>query len=135
MPTRPPQSRRASRSNLYSESKHWMPFSPCDSEISALPKTLRPAVTASIGSERNCPIFVRPLHPAFLRPCTPEDVCNILTSVPLAWLAGLEGVFLLGGTRKQDKSSSGLFRIGAYGGNKIYLHAFPRRQMERHFKQ
>lgn len=133
MMTRPPQSRRASRSNLYSGSKRWMPFSPCDSEIYALPKTLRPAVTVSIGPGQTCPIFVRPLHSAFLRPCSPEDVCNVLTSLPPSWLAGLEGVFLLGGTRKQDQESSGSFRMGSYGGDKIYLHAFPRRRMERHF--
>jgi hypothetical protein len=98
-----------------------------------LPKTVRPTVTVSIGFEQTCPIFVRPLHSAFLRPCSPDDVSSVLASLPPSWLAALEGVFLLGGTRKQDQGSSGMVRMGAYGENRIYLHAFPRRCMERHF--
>lgn len=134
---RPPQSRRAGRSDMYSESKfsHWARYDPyASSEDARLPRGLQPAAVVPTGSGASCPVYQRPLHPAFVWPVTPQDVAGVLSLLPPRYLKGLGGVVLLGGTAKQDKVCySGLFRYGCYAGDTIYLHAFPRRCLSYHF--
>lgn len=121
------------RANLYSEEKYtnWARFNPFESEISALPYRVRPRLVIETGGQ-HVSVFVRPLSERFVRPFDAEDVADVVRLVPAEFTAGLRGIILLGGTRKQDLvCRSGLFRYGCYGGNRIYLHAYPRRRMER----
>lgn len=138
MTPRPPQSRRAGRSNLYSESKftHWLPYNPYDVEVFSRRRHPRPAAVVSTAPQEHCPIYELPLHAAFVRPYTTEDVRQVLASIPPAFLNGLLGVFLLAGSRAQEKvSDSRLWRCGAYAQRSIYLHPFPRRCVERRFRR
>ncbi len=132
MRTRGPKRGSGPRSNAYSESKftNWQRYNPFDLEACALPADLKPDRVVQVSEHISIPIYVSRLHPAFLRPCLAEDVSRVLLQVPAEYLAGLEGVFLLGGTAKQDVSACG--RLGRYGGyerGRIYLHAFPRQCM------
>jgi hypothetical protein len=83
-----------------------------------------------VAGTSGLPIFVREVHPEFLRPFSASDVGEVLGSVPARFLAGLVGVHLLGGSQKQAKAaSSALFHYGCYGRGRICLHPFPRRLM------
>ena len=138
MHTRPPQSRRAGRSGLYSADKftNWSPYDPFESEISALPRPPCPAAVVPAGPSGECPIYELPLHPAFVRPCTAGDVRETLERLPERFLRGLRGVYLLGGTARQERACRGdLFHYGCYGGRKVYLHAFPRELLESHYRR
>jgi len=135
MHARPPQGRRAGRSGLYSGSRfsNWAIYDPYESEISALPRRLQPACLVPAGA-RECPVYELPLHPAFVRPFTPEDVLEALAHIPPVFLSGLRGVYLLGGTAKQERACYGdLFRYGCYGSDRVYLHAFPEVLLECHY--
>lgn len=135
--TRPPQARRSGRSNLYSTDKfgNWGRYDPYETEISALPRPLLPAAVVPVGTAGGeCPIYELPLRPAFVRPFAAQDVCDALTSVPPRFLAGLRGVYLLGGTSRQARACFGeLFRYGCYGSGEVYLHAFPRALLETYY--
>lgn len=72
-------------------------------------------------------MYARKIHPSFVRPYSIEDVCETLSEVPDEFLQGLKSIYLLGGSRKQEKVSQGnLFRYGCYEDCEIYLHSFPR---------
>jgi hypothetical protein len=122
----------ATRSNLYSGSKftNWTRFDPYDSEIGALPCRVRPRLVIRAGETR-VSVFVRPLNERFVRPFDAEAVRDVIEQVPAEFVVGLSGIILLGGTRKQDKVCYSLFHYGCYGGNRIYLHPYPRRRMVR----
>ena len=124
------------RSNWYSESKfsNWSPFDPFGSEINALPSSIKPALTIEACPGTRTAIVVRDLHPRFIRPVTPEDVKATILKVPPEFVKGLEAVYLLGGTAKQEKVALGaLFRFGCYRNCRAYLHAFPKRSLVRRF--
>jgi hypothetical protein len=117
------------RSNWYSEDKftNWTRFNPFESEINALPLRARPREVVYNGGQR-VPVFVRPLNERFVRPFSAEEVGQMIERVPAEFVDGLRGIILLGGTRKQDVvCRSGLYRYGCYGGDRIYLHPYPRR--------
>lgn len=115
-----------------------MPFDPYDGEIVTLPKGLRPSHILPLGGEQLCRIYERPLHPAFLRPFTAEDVLNTLTTVPVEYLRELRSIYLMGGTRKQETIAfSDLYCFGSYRKNTrtIYLFAFPKKLLELEFEK
>ena len=92
----------------------------------------RPKLVVPVVSAPGLPIFVRRLHPDFLRPFSPDDVGEVLSSVPARFLLGLVGVHLLAGSLKQAKAaSSQLFHYGCYGNGRICLHPFPRKLVRR----
>jgi hypothetical protein len=120
------------RSNAYSESKcsNWQAYNPFNSEILSLPRNLKPSGLIRLTEDLQIPVFSRELHPAFVRPCSVTDICEVAQQIPHEFLIGLDAIHLLGGTSKQDTTAFGrLFRLGAYdyGTRRIYLHAFPRR--------
>jgi hypothetical protein len=127
------QATRSGRSNLYSASKftNWAPFDPYYGERAALPRDLRPTTTFAIADSQECHIYERPIHEAFVRPCSAADVKAVLAGVPRGFLRGLDAVYVMGGTWKQDKVAlSDLYRYGEYGWGAVYLFAFPRRRLD-----
>ena len=59
-------------------------------------------------------------------PVTPEEVRAALSLVPGKFLHDLQAIFLLGGTRKQEKGICGdLFCYGFYWADCVFLHPFP----------
>lgn len=133
----PPQSKRANRSNAYSESKcsNWMAFDPYRGELSTIPRNFAPVVIFPISEGENFRIFELPLHPDFMRPFDAHDVESTLKVIPSDFLLGLKAIYLMGGTRKQEKIAfCDSARWGAYGDSSIYLYAFPRRTACLHLK-
>jgi hypothetical protein len=125
------------RSNWYSEDKcsNWSRFDPFESEIEALPPRIRPTATVQTETGTRIAIIARDPYPEFIQPVTAEDVEATLLRVPAEFLTGLDSVYILGGTAKQDKVAfSRLARFGCYGGNMIYLHAFPRKRLRTRYK-
>lgn len=114
------------RSSIYSRSRftNWMPFDPYHAEVrSALTLRIRP--TLRFGPDR-IPIYDLPLAAGFIRPYLSTDVRTALEAVPVPFLNGLRGVYLLGGRKRQlQTASSSLFRYGCYVRGSIFLHAFP----------
>jgi hypothetical protein len=128
--SRGPKRASGERSNMYSRNKcsNWSRFNPFDSEIEAIPASVRPAATVETEAGTRIGIIARDPHPGFIQPLSVQDVERALRGVPAEFLRGLKAVCILGGSVKQDKvARSRLFRFGCYGRNMIYLHAFPRR--------
>jgi hypothetical protein len=122
------------RSNMYSESKctNWSRYNPFDLEISALPENLHSKLDIVTDLEI-IPIYVRDLHPEFIRPAEAGDVAELLNRVPSDFLKFLSGIYLLGGTSKQLRASKKRFRYGCYWRSQIYLYAYPRRKMKEYW--
>lgn len=138
-PTKTPQhAHRSGRSNMYSGSKftHWSPYDPYEGERASLPLTLPPTAAFAVREGGLINIYEVPLHKAFIRPVTSQDVLDVLATVPADFLRGLEDVYLLGGTAKQERNALGdLYRYGAYRWCEVHLYAFPRRRLEWRRKQ
>ena len=135
--SRGPKKASGERSNMYSMNKcsNWSRFNPFDSEIEAIPPSVRPASTIETETGTRIGIFARDPHPSFIQPVSVEDVETALKDVPAEFLRGLTSVYILGGTAKQAKAAlSRLFRFGCYGRNRIYLHAFPKRCLRLTYK-
>src|SRR5262245_44402308 len=101
------------RSNAYSESKftNWTVYDPFFAEAQTALKRFDSRIP------RN-PVFphvivLRPQLADFIHPCTRNEVTSRLERIPPASLQGLRAVFLLAGTRKQEKSWGS--SIGCYG--------------------
>jgi len=114
------------RANSYSESKftNWTTYDPFFAEG----KSVAARYQTRIPKEPRFPhvVAVKPLSPDFIHPCTRQDVIGRLESVPPDWISGLRAVFLLGGTRKQQKSwTSSLGVYGYYWRNAVFLCAHP----------
>jgi hypothetical protein len=128
----PQQAHRSGRSNMYSASKftNWSPFDPYEGERATLPRALAPKALFRLSEQESIKLYELPLHKAFVRPFTVQDVVNTLDAVPRAFLGGLQSIYLFGGTAKQEKNALGdLYRYGAYGWCEIHLYAFPRRRL------
>jgi hypothetical protein len=122
------------RSNWYSQSKfsNWTPFDPYWSEAKSTRHGKPSATVSRRDSEHSLPIYTRSIHEEFLLPATAEDVREILSKIPLEFLSGLDGVFLLGGSSKQAKALK-LFHYGSYSRGSVYLHPFPKVLLVQHF--
>jgi hypothetical protein len=123
---------------VYSVSKYtnWVEFDPFWSEAldfsTRLIPRLSPVVVVEADEGHAISIYEKETHPLFVKPCTASDVAAVLNRMPREHLAGLERVNLLGGASKQDRVASiDLVSYGCYSKGRIWLHAFPRRQMSR----
>ena len=67
-------------------------------------------------------------------PVSKDDIRAELAKVPNEYLSGLDGVVLLGGSRKQEQSFGSQAYWGCYRWNVIYLAAYPRAYMRRMYK-
>jgi len=115
-----------SRSNAYSESKftNWTIYDPFFAEGKAVAKRYE----SRIPKNPRFPhvVSVAPLAPDFIHPCTRADVIRRLQSLPAGHLSELRAVFLLGGTRNQQRSwRSSLGAYGFYWRRAIFLCAHP----------
>jgi hypothetical protein len=116
------------RAGAYSESKltNWTRYDPWHAEIASLPARLKPACVLDAEADEPIAIYERPLHAAFVRGYTAEDVAAVLRRVPAEFLRGLQGVFLMGGTTKQQRSYfSGESVLGCYSEAERTIYLFP----------
>jgi hypothetical protein len=123
---------------MYSESKftHWSRYDPYEGERASLLPTLPAKAAFVVGEGELINLYEVPLHKAFMRPYTSQDVLDLLATIPADFLRGLRDIYLLGGTVKQERNALGdLYRYGAYGWCEIHLYAFPRRRLEWRRKQ
>ncbi|SRR6266446_3701029 len=101
------------RSNAYSESKltNWTEFDPFFAEA----RTALKRFDARIPKEPAFPhvVILRPQLSDFIYACSRADVTARLGKMPPASVQGLRAVFLLAGTRKQERSWQS--RLGCYG--------------------
>jgi len=120
----------AQRSNLYSDQRftNWRPHDPYWSEVEALPRKMRPRATVDRASGEPLGVFDRRLAPGFLRSWSVEDVAEVLESIPDEFVAGLVGVFLLGGTARQRSLKK--LTYGMYSRDRIFLFPLPARMLE-----
>ena len=91
--------------------------------------------TKMLDTERDFPfIHTCPLHSAFIMPVTAKEVQTVLCQIPTLFLDNLKAVFLLGGTRKQEKAFH-LYQYGGYWQQCIFLNAYPKSKMHLTYKK
>lgn len=113
------------RGGLYSESKftNWADHDPFFMEA----QTAHKLFFRRRRKSRNFPHIVTmpALKPDFMQVCTPGQVERRLVRMPSRHLDGLEAVFLLGGTRKQQLSwNSAAYCSGIYWRRCVFLCAY-----------
>lgn len=113
------------RSNAYSESKftNWTLYDPFFAEA----RTALKRFDSRLATQPTFPRIVRlpPLQPDFFHVCSREQVERRLSRMPSEYLNGLRAVFLLAGTRKQQRCwSSSLYCYGFYWHSCIFLCAY-----------
>lgn len=114
------------RSNAYSESKltNWTKYDPFFAEA-------RAALKQFDGRISRVPIFphiivIKPQVPDFIHPCERVEIKKRLELMPQGSRKDLRAVYLLGGTRKQEKSwRSKLGCYGMYWKSCVFLFAHP----------
>lgn len=114
------------RSNAYSESKftNWTAFDPFFAEA-------RAALKQFDGRISRVPAFphiivIKPQTADFIHACTRAEIKMRLERMPQTTRKDLRAVFLLGGTRKQEKSwRSKLGCYGMYWNSCVFLCAHP----------
>ena len=117
------------RSGLYSEQRftNWSTHDPHWSEIETLPRKMRPRVEVDRDSAVALGIYDRPIAEGFVRPCTPQDVADVLNAIPNEFLSDLTGVFLLGGTSRQRSLTKVTYGMCSKG--RIFLFAYSRKML------
>jgi hypothetical protein len=114
------------RGNAYSESKftNWTEFHPFHAEGRAAYKRFDQRLPARPAFPRI--IRLPPFKPDFFHPVDPSQVKWRLSCMPASHLEGLRAVFILGGTRKQQRSWYGSLRCyGFYWRECVFLCAYP----------
>ncbi len=114
------------RSNAYSKSKcsNWAVYDPFYAEARAAYKRFDDRLPA----HPKCPrvIVLPPLEPEFIHACKKAEVEHRLSKMPPEHLLGLRAVFLLSGTRKQQRCwTSSLACYGIYSRSCVFLCAHP----------
>lgn len=115
---------RAQRTGFYAESKfsNWTKYGPAHSEAHRVLKMFEKDL------EKNDGILVKSVpvnSPSLFMPVSEQDVIETLSEIPRHFLRGLKAVFLLGGSRRQLKSSDRSFFYGSYAWGYIWLYPFP----------
>lgn len=114
------------RSNAYSGSKftNWTVYDPFFAEARAALKRFDERLS-SVPAFPHV-IVLRPQLADFIHACTRTEVRARLERIPAASRQGLRAVFLLAGTRKQQKAwSSSLGCYGIYWNSCVFLCAHP----------
>lgn len=114
------------RSNAYSESKftNWALYDPFFAEARSAYKRLDGRLPSKPAFPRV--VALTPLAPDFFHPAKATEVEQRLNRMPREHLVGLRAVFLLGGTRKQQRSwRSSLGCYGIYWRESVFLCAHP----------
>lgn len=119
---------RRSRNSTPRGARYWLntvPFRPrvIEAERAAFAATRKkPGRSLPVG-EGQLPIYATPLRPEFALPVSVDEVAAVLEKLPRRLLAGLEGVYLLGGSQRQVVSGR---YWGCYYRRKVFLFAAPR---------
>jgi len=114
------------RSNAYSRSKftNWTKYQPFFAEADAAYKRFDQRLPEYPDFPRV--VVLPPLEPYFMRVCNRQQVEHRLRKMPPEHLVGLRAVFLLSGTRKQQRSwESSLACAGIYCRCCVFLFAYP----------
>lgn len=114
------------RSNAYSESKftNWTAYDPFFAEARAVLKRFDGRI--SLVPKFPHVIVIKPQSPDFIHACTRAEIRARLERMPEATRKDLRAVFMLGGTRKQEKSWwSKLGCYGLYWNSCVFLCAHP----------
>ena len=114
------------RSNAYSESKftNWTEYDPFFAEVRAVYKRFDTRI--SVRPKFPHVVVIPPLPPNFRHACTRAEVRAYLEQVSPEMRQGLRAVFLLGGTRKQERSWwSKQGCVGMYWRSCVFLFAYP----------
>jgi hypothetical protein len=113
------------RSGAYSDQRftNWSTHDPHWLEAQGLPPRIRAKAQIPQDGENSLGVFERPLASGFVRPWTVTDVVEVLTGVPRAFVSGLSGVYLMGGTARQRRLRTLTF--GMYWNTHIYLFPLP----------
>jgi len=119
---------RGIRSGQWSGSKltNLSAFDPSESEIGSVWEQYYD----KIHGTPDLTIIVRPLHSDFVMPIDEPGIRETLDAVPRKFLTGLKAVVVLGGSKKQEKTSNSLFAYGTYTSNVIFLHPFPKKFLD-----
>ena len=129
---------RSGRSNMYSASKYsnWVSFQPYHSELKKMAKNAPPTRVITLCEDVKIRIYEQPIHELFLRPYTVDDLEAALRDVPIRFLTGLNHIFLLGGTKKQEQTFRSSYYYGFhirqgwyFSSGSISLCAFPRKYL------
>jgi hypothetical protein len=113
------------RSNAYSGSKftNWALYDPFFAEARTALKRFDRRLPAQPALPRL--IVLPPLQPDFIHICNREQVERRLTRMQPKHLVGLRAVFLLSGTRKQQRCwTSSLYCYGMYWSSCVFLCAY-----------
>lgn len=117
------------RSNMYSSQRftNWTPHDPHWSEVEALPTRPRPTTSLRRESGEVWSLFERRLAADFVRPCTTDEIVNVVGTVPQQFLDRLTGIYLMGGTAKQARARALTF--GLYSRDRIFLFPIPAKKL------
>ncbi len=119
---------------MYSESKmsNWAPFDPAGSAVAKFYWKH----WEELEDSGSCPkYFQEDLHPRFFMPVTVADLKTQYAKIPKEFTSGLEGIILLGGSKKQEKTFYGrLFCYGCYWKDCIFIHPFLKDHLKIQFK-
>ena len=111
-------------------------FDPFYSEVLNSRPIYRRSYTLSIFDTHGIHITENTVHPLFILPCGVNDVLNSLRIIPHENLHSLKGIHILGGTNKQLKCARGsLAKYGCYYNSRIYLFAYPKRDLDVSFRR
>src|SRR4051794_33905206 len=110
------------RSNAYSESKftNWTLYDPFFAEI----RTAHKRFDSRLPKHPSFPriVALAPLAPDFIHACKLDEIERRIRRIPSEHLVGLRAVFLLSGTRKQERSwKSSLGCYGCYWRECVFL--------------
>ncbi len=122
------------RSDRYSGSKYtnWTEFDPINS---AIDKIYSKHYDELENEPKYPKYFVETIHSNFIMPVTTSELTLELGRVPGEYTEGLKGVFLLGGSKKEEKVFfSQLSYYGTYWSNCIFIHPYPKKNLERYYK-
>ncbi len=123
------------RSGGFSGSKatNLTPFDPIDSAIDKIYHQYKHQIKKN---DHQIDWIVEKVHDDFIMPVSKEELKTELEKVPKGFINGLKGVFLLGGSKKQEKVFySDLFYYGTYWKDCIFFHPFPKQKMQWYYKR
>jgi len=113
---------------------NWTDFDSTDSAINKIYNQLY----ESIYDEKRTGIFIHQeaTHKEFIMSLSIEDVKAKLEMLPEKFTQGLKAVLLLSGSNKQLKVfDSKLFAYGTYWNDIIFIHPFPKRNMNLYYRK